>query len=50
MGIKPWTFEKLIQLLDAQASRLWNHKKCVDNRNEAPAGEEKEGAPIVRCL
>lgn len=50
MGIEPWAFEKLIQLLDAQASRLRNHQKCVDNRDEAPASEEKERTPVIACV
>lgn len=42
-------FEQGVQLLQAQAGRLGHGDEDVDERDEAPAGEEEEGAPVVHA-
>jgi hypothetical protein len=46
-SIEPGTAEESVHLFHAEASNLGHHQIDVDESDEAPAGEEDEGSPVV---
>lgn len=47
VGVEPGAFEEVIDFLDAEARQLRHHEVDVEQGDEAPGGEEDEGAPVV---
>lgn len=48
--IEPWPLKQLVNLLEVHARSLRHGEEHVEERQETPAGEEEERAPLVGAL